>query len=191
MAELSNSAVIAFEEISPQHPTFSGNELEQAFSRFLAELENLPVVPSAGVLDQALQAGRAAALATGKEVDFETRGSDQELDAALCEPLIHLVRNAVDHGIEARGKVTIEIARSDDQLTITVTDNGRGIDPSLLEQIFHPGFSTAAKVSTISGRGVGLDVVKTTVEDLGGSITVTSEPGKGSSFTILIRTNAP
>jgi chemotaxis protein histidine kinase CheA len=189
IAELSNSAVIAFEEISPQPPALSGNELEQAFSKFSAELENLTVLPSAGVLQQALQAGRAAALATGKEVDFEIRGSDQELDAALCEPLIHLVRNAVDHGIEYRGKVIVEIDRRDDQLTITVTDNGRGIDPLLLEQIFQPGFSTAPQVSNISGRGVGLDVVKTTVEDLGGSISVTSEPGKGSSFQILIRAN--
>ena len=187
--ELSNSAVIAFEEISPQHSALSVNELEHAFAKFSAELENLPIVPSAGVFEQALQAGRAAALATGKEVDFEIRGSDQELDAALCEPLFHLVRNAVDHGIETRGKVIVEIARRDDQLTITVTDNGRGIDPSLLEQIFQPGFSTAAQVSNISGRGVGLDAVKTTIEGLGGSITVTSTPGNGSSFTIQIRAN--
>ena len=188
-AAFSNSAVIAFEEIAPQDPALSGNELEHAFARFSAQLENLPVVPSAGLFQQALQAGRAAALATGKEVDFEIRGSDQELDAALCEPLIHLVRNAVDHGIETRGIVTIEITRHDNQLTITVTDNGRGIDPSLLEQIFQPGFSTATEVSSISGRGVGLDIVKTTIESLGGSISVRSERGKGSSFTILIRVN--
>ncbi|HEX7331277.1 MAG TPA: ATP-binding protein [Pyrinomonadaceae bacterium] len=189
IAELSNSAVIAFEELSPQHPAFSGNELEHAFSKFSAELANLPVVPFDGVLQQALQAGRAAARATGKEVDFETRGSDEELDPALCEPLIHLVRNAVDHGIETRGKVIIEITRRENELTITVTDDGRGIDPSLIEQIFQPGFSTAPHVSQISGRGVGLDAVKTTIEDLGGSITVTSTPGNGSSFTILIRAN--
>ena len=189
--ELTNASVIAVEEIS-QPPVHATNEdlasmLEPSFAKFSAELVNLSAVPFGGVFQQALQAGRAAALATGKEVDFEVRGSDQELDPALCEPLIHLVRNAVDHGIETRGKVLIEIARRDDQLTITVTDNGRGIDPSLLEQIFQPGFSTAAQVSTISGRGVGLDAVKTTVEDLGGSITVTSELGKGSCFTIQIR----
>ena len=119
-------------------------------------------LPFGGVFQQALQAGRAAALATGKEVDFETRGSDQGLDQTLCDPVIHLVRNAVDHGIETRGRVIIEIARHDDRITITVTDDGRGIDPSLIEKIFQPGFSTAAEVSNISGRGVGLDVVKTT-----------------------------
>ena len=187
--ELSNTSIIGIEEISPEHTVMPVSALNHAFAKFSAELANLPAVPSGGVFQQVLQAGRAAALATGKEVDFEIRGSDQELDQALCEPLIHLVRNAVDHGIETRGRVIIEIARRDDQISITVTDDGRGIDPSLIEQIFEPGFSTATEVSNISGRGVGLDAVKTTIEDLGGSITVTSEPGKGSSFTILIRAN--
>ena len=189
IAELSNSSVIGFEELSRPPEQAVDSTLEPAFAKFAAELVNLPEVPSGGVLQQALQAGRAAALATGKEVDFEIRGSDQELDQALCEPLIHLVRNAVDHGIETRGKVIVEIAKRDDQLTITVTDDGRGIDPSLIEKIFQPGFSTASEISSISGRGVGLDVVKTTIEDLGGSITVTSEPGQGSCFKILIRAN--
>src|SRR6185436_14500162 len=111
--ELSNSSVIAIEEISPQHTALPGNTLENAFAKFEAELINLPAAPFGGVFQQALQAGRAAAFATGKEVDFETRGSDQEIDQALCEPLIHLVRNAVDHGIETRGNVIIEIARHD------------------------------------------------------------------------------
>src|ERR1051325_4232077 len=183
--ELSNAFVIAVEELQTTNELQThASVLEHALAKFSAELVN-PL----SVFQQALQAGRAAALATGKEVEFETRGSDQDLDPALCEPLIHMVRNAVDHGIETRGKVIIEIARHDDRVTITVTDDGRGIDPSLLDQIFQPGFSTATEVSSISGRGVGLDVVKTTIEDLGGSITVTSEPGKGSSFKILIRAN--
>ena len=187
--ELSNTSVIAVEEISPEHSAIQPSALEPSLAKFVAELVNLPAAPFGGVLQQAVQAGRAAALATGKEVDFELRGSHEELPQALCESLIHLVRNAVDHGIETRGTVTIETARRDDILTITVTDDGRGIDPSLVEQIFQPGFSTAAEVSNISGRGVGLDVVKTTIEDLGGSITVTSTPGQGSSFQILIRSN--
>jgi chemotaxis protein histidine kinase CheA len=187
--ELSNTSIIAIEEISPTHTALPESTLEEAFAKFEAELVNLPAAPFGGMFQQALQAGRAAALATGKEVDFETRGSDQELDRALCDPVVHLVRNAVDHGIETRGKVIIEIARHDDRITITVTDDGRGIDPALIDQIFQPGFSTAAEVSNISGRGVGLDIVKTTIEDLDGSITVTSEPGKGASFTIQIRAN--
>ena len=189
MPELSNPSVVAIEEISSEHTAIPASALEDAMAKFSAELAKLPALPFGSVFQQALQAGRAAALATGKKVEFEVRGSDHELDPSLCEPLIHLVRNAVDHGIETRGKVIIEIARRDDLVTVSVTDNGRGIDPSLIEQIFQPGFSTATEVSNISGRGVGLDAVKTTVEELGGSITVTSEPGKGSSFQILLRAN--
>lgn len=194
--ELSNVYVVAVEEISAQHTAVSrhtnevdASALEHAFAKFSAELLNLPSIPFDGVFQQAVRAGQAAALATGKEVNFEIRGSDHELDAALCDPLVHLVRNAVDHGIETRGTVIVEVAKRDDWITITVTDDGRGIEPSLIEQIFQPGFSTATEVSNISGRGVGLDAVKTTIEELGGSITVTSEPGQGSSFTILIREN--
>ena len=184
--ELSNTSVISIEEISAQHSALPGNTLENAFAKFEAELVNLPAAPFDGLFQQALQAGRAAALATGKEVDFETRGSDQELDQALCDPVVHLVRNAVDHGIETRGTVVIEIARHDDRITITVTDDGRGMDPSVIDQIFQPGFSTAAAVSNISGRGVGLDVVKTSIEALGGSVSVRSKPGQGSSFELSL-----
>ena len=194
--KLANASVVAVEEISEQQAHLPGQSndeivasLEEAFAKFSAALVNLPASPSGGVFQQALQAGRAAALATGKHVNFELRGSDQELDEALCEPLIHLVRNAVDHGIETQGTVIVEIARRNDQLIITVTDDGRGIDPALIDQIFQPGFSTAAEISTISGRGVGLDAVKTTIEQLGGSITVTSQINQGSTFTILIRAN--
>jgi two-component system chemotaxis sensor kinase CheA len=83
--------------------------------------------------------------------------------------------------------VTIEIAQRDDQISITVTDDGRGIDPSLLEKIFEPGFSTKAGVSNLSGRGVGLDVVKTTIEEeLGGTVSVRSSPGQGASFELTL-----
>ena len=186
LEELSNTSVVAIEEIAAQHTALPESTLEIGFAKFEAELGNLPAASFGGVFQQALQAGRAAALATGKEVDFETRGSDQELDQALCDPVVHLVRNAVDHGIETRGTVVIEIARHDDRLTITVTDNGRGIDPSVIDQIFQPGFSTAAEVSNLSGRGVGLDVVKTSIEALGGSVSVRSKVGHGSSFDLSL-----
>ena len=205
--ELSNAHVVAIEEISPQQAAIPGQSgtdiatlLEDAFAKFSAEIVNLPAIPYAGVLQQGLQAGRAAALATGKDVDFETHGSDVELDKGLYEPLIHLVRNAVDHGIEpsgervklgkpSRGKITIEAAHRGDQISLKVTDDGRGIAPETLPLIFSPGFSTVTTVSPLSGRGVGLDVVKTTIEEMGGSITVTSELNQGSCFTILIRAN--
>jgi two-component system chemotaxis sensor kinase CheA len=104
----------------------------------------------------------------------------------ISEPLLHLVRNAVDHGIESQGKVVIEAQKLDSEIRITVTDNGRGIDPSMISRIFDPGFSTAPELSEISGRGVGLDAVKTAVEAAGGSITVTSQPNHGSTFEITL-----
>jgi chemotaxis protein histidine kinase CheA len=179
---------VTVEEISAEAPTksFEISVLERAFQKFAAELKPIPFDD---VLAQALRAGEAAAKATGKDTDFEVRGDESLLNQQIADPLLHLVRNAVDHGIETRGTVVVEITRHDDRITITVADDGRGIEPSLIDQIFEPGFSTAAEVSNISGRGVGLDIVKTTVEDLGGSIAVTSEPGKGSSFTIQIRAN--
>jgi two-component system chemotaxis sensor kinase CheA len=81
----------------------------------------------------------------------------------------------------------IEATTLDGETRITVTDDGRGIDPALIDQIFKPGFSTAADISEISGRGVGLDAVKTAIEEAGGSVSVTSELGGGSTFEIKIR----
>ena len=123
---------------------------------------------------------------------------DDSLRDALVAPLLHLVRNAVDHGIEAsdersrmgkpaRGRIVIETTSVGDQSTISVTDDGRGLNPDLIKQIFQPGFSTATEITEISGRGVGLDVVATTVTELGGSIDVNSEPGKGSTFRITLK----
>jgi two-component system chemotaxis sensor kinase CheA len=159
---------------------------ELAFEKFSAELINLPVDSSEAVLEQVLRAGRTAALVAGKEVDFEVRGENLALDKRLIDPLIHLVRNAVDHGIESAGKIVIEVAILDNQAKITVSDNGRGIDPLLIDQIFSPGFSTAREISEISGRGVGLDAVKTAIEEAGGSVTVTSQVGCGSAFVLFV-----
>lgn len=135
------------------------------------------------IVDQAVRAGRAVAEATRKEVDFSIRitGSlDKSVCDALADPLMHLVRNAVDHGIETKGHVAIEATDT----RIRVADDGRGIDA--IDQIFEPGFSTASEITTVSGRGVGLDVVKSAVEQLGGTITVSSEAGKGSTFEIRL-----
>jgi chemotaxis protein histidine kinase CheA len=137
------------------------------------------------VLHQAVRAGQAVAEATGKHVQFSIQ-VDAVLEKSVCDaladPLMHLVRNAVDHGIEENGRVTIEA----NQNKITVKDDGRGIDPAITDKIFEPGFSTAADVTEMSGRGVGLEVVRNAVEELGGSIRVSSEPGKGSTFEITL-----
>ena len=172
---------------SPANATNDLHAVKQAFEKLSAELIHLPATSEEGVLQQALRAGQAAAVVTGKEVEFEIRGEDLLLDKRFVDPLVHLVRNAVDHGIESSGKIVIEAATLDGETRITVTDDGRGIDPALIPKIFMPGFSTAANISDISGRGVGLDAVKTAIEEAGGSVSVTSQPGRGSTFEIKIR----
>ena len=142
------------------------------------------------VLQRAVRAGQAAATALGKDIEFEVHGADLSLDKSLwqliADPLLHLVRNAVDHGIEHRGKITIAAEKLPDRVLIRVTDNGRGIDPQNLARLFEPGFSTASELTELSGRGVGLDVVKSTIEAHGGSVKIQSEPGKGSIFEISL-----
>ncbi len=188
---------------------FEANDFDERFRLLKAELEKIVEIISTGarmeedrikfriiyaatsekirvqkILEQAAAVGKATAGALGKQIEFVTLSDEFLLDRswgeALTDALLHLVRNAVDHGIESRGTVVIEAKASQ----ITVTDDGRGIDPAHIQRMFEPGFSTATEISEISGRGVGLDAVKHAVEDLGGTIEVTSEPGKGSSFKI-------
>lgn len=168
---------------------------------------------------------RDVALSLGKEVDLIIRGEDTELDKTVVEeiadPLVHLVRNALDHGIElpdareAKGKerkgtVVLEARQEGDHIIVRVSDDGAGIDPErigrkavekgllspdrlrnltrgeIMDLIFLPGFSTAEKVSDVSGRGVGMDVVRTNLEKLNGVIEIESEPGRGSVVTLRL-----
>jgi two-component system, chemotaxis family, sensor kinase CheA len=159
----------------------------------------------------------------GKEINLVFLGAGTELDKTVIdeigEPLIHLIRNAVDHGIERPqerlekkkstiGEITLSAAQEGNQIIIRVTDDGGGIDSEavrakaskvypadfidglsdegVIELIFEPGFSTAHKVTEVSGRGVGLDVVKKGVTKLGGSIEVKNRPGYGTVFTIKL-----
>jgi signal transduction histidine kinase len=137
-------------------------------------------IPVSTIFQQALRAGKSS----GKEIEFVVQGRELVFEKpfgdAIGDAVLHLVRNAVDHGIESSGKIILDAAET----YITVTDDGRGIDPANLPHIFQPGFSTAKEVTESSGRGVGLDVVATTIKELGGNVTVTSKPGKGSSFKI-------
>lgn len=148
------------------------------------------VSPRLAVLHRAVRAGQAAATALGKEINFVVTGADASIQESawqvLADPLLHLVRNAVDHGIEQRGKITISVETLSDQVLIRVSDDGRGIDPQTIGRLFEPGFTTASEPSTISGRGVGLDVVKSTIEAHGGSVKIQSELGRGSTFQISV-----
>ena len=160
---------------------------------------------------------------TGKEIELVTEGESTEVDKTvidrLADPLVHLVRNSIDHGLEKpeeriaagkdpKGKVILSAHQTGGEVIITIKDDGRGInrdrvrakaeasgliqpgqalsDPDLLQLIFQPGFSTAQQVTNLSGRGVGMDVVKKTVEALRGAIDITSKPGDGSEVSLRI-----
>ena len=160
---------------------------------------------------------------TGKHVKLEVAGETTELDKTvierLSEPMTHLIRNAVDHGIEPpeerraaakdpEGTLTLSAEQKAGRIIIRIADDGRGIDrdrvlakaianglvapeaqltdDDINQLIFAPGFSTAAQVSNISGRGVGMDVVKQNVKELGGRITIESTPGKGTTFSLAL-----
>ncbi len=150
----------------------------------------------------------------GKEIKFQVEGAEIELDRAIVEeltdPLVHMVRNAVDHGIEQSGAIFVKAWRERDQVLVQVADDGRGIDPEkirqqaleqglltqtqsksirdydLFQMICQPGFSTAEEVSETSGRGVGMDVVKTVVEQVGGILLIDSVLGEGTKITLKL-----
>ena len=161
----------------------------------------------------------------GKDVELVLEGEDTALDRslveALADPLIHLLRNALDHGVEMpadreqagkprKGQICLSASQRGERIVISVRDDGRGMDPAVLrrkavekglissaqaarlseaeshELIFRPGFSTATAVSEISGRGVGMDVVKTRVAELGGILRVESQLGHGSTLELTV-----
>ncbi|MBU3902945.1 MAG: chemotaxis protein CheA [Gammaproteobacteria bacterium] len=168
---------------------------------------------------------RDLARSLNKDVELVLIGEETEMDKTMIEdlndPLVHLVRNAVDHGVEtiverrAAGKpeksmVELAARQEGDHILITITDDGKGMRPEVirnkavekglitnevantldenqcLELVFLPGFSTKDEISSVSGRGVGMDVVKTNIQKLNGSIQIQSEPGKGSIFSISL-----
>jgi two-component system chemotaxis sensor kinase CheA len=183
------------------------------------------MLPFAVVAERFPRLVRDLARKQGKEVSLQIEGKEIELDRGILEeitePLVHILRNAVDHGMEspdarlAAGKpsggvITITVARDKDHVEITVADDGRGMDPARLAQkavekkiltpaqaynisrhaalmlVCAPGFSTAAEVSDVSGRGVGMDVVRTAVHVLGGTLAIDSETGRGCRFILRL-----
>jgi len=201
------------------------NRLSMLINELQEEVMAMRMIPVAYVFNRFPRMVRDLAKALGKEVEFIMEGTDIELDRTvldeLAEPLVHLIRNALDHGIEPpeerekvgkprKGTLKLIAQRERDHVNIIVEDDGKGIDPEIIRKkaiergliteeeakklsdheiinlIFMPGFSTADKVSDVSGRGVGMDVVKTKIESLGGTVVVYSEKGKGTRVVLKL-----
>ncbi len=204
------------------------NALLRQFTRITRELQvlgtSMRMVPVRPVFHRMKRLVREVSRQLGKVVTFETTGEATQLDKAIvdriADPLIHLLRNAIDHGLEASpedrlaagksptGVITLSACQEGSAIRISVTDDGRGMsreqilttareqglvqggaglsDSKVFELILLPGFSTATTVTDVSGRGVGMDVVKRTIESLQGSVTIDSTPGEGTVFTILL-----
>lgn len=214
------------QSVSLGNQTAALEGLEQ-LHRVTTELQNvvmsLRMVPIDRVFSRFPRMVRDTAKDLGKEVELTITGKETELDRTIIDeigdPLVHLMRNAIDHGLESKeerkkkgktekGKIELKSYQSGNEVFIEVSDDGHGIDTtkigkiaikknlvseaelknlddqSILQLIFEPGFSTKDKVTDLSGRGVGLDVVKTSIESLGGGIEIHTEVNKGTKFII-------
>ena len=202
-------------------------EANGQISRLIEEIRagtlQLRMVPIGETLSRFRRVVRDTASELGKEVQLEIIGGETELDKSVVEriadPLMHLVRNALDHGLEtpeqrvatgkpAQGKLTLSARHESGSILIRIDDDGRGIqrdkvlerawerglvergvtpaDADIDRLIFEPGFSTAEKVTNLSGRGVGMDVVRRNIEALRGTVSLFSEPGAGSRIEIRL-----
>jgi two-component system, chemotaxis family, sensor kinase CheA len=194
-------------------------------SRVLGDLQQRTLrarmVPFATIVEPLRRATRDLARSLGKAVELDLRGQETELDRSVLEqvtdPLLHLVRNAIDHGLEApaereaagkppTGTVRVHAMQLGSEVVVTVADDGRGIDVGRVREqaskagddlegvdddealyaIFRSGLSTASSVSQVSGRGVGLDVVRASLEAVRGQVEVRTEPGGGSEFRVSV-----
>jgi len=189
------------------------------------EVMAIRLLPAGSIFQPLERLVRDLARQTGKEVRLELSGTDTEVDRRILDelrdPLMHMMRNSVDHGIElpderrhegkpGQGRLTLSAFQRGDRVLIVVGDDGRGLDidairatairrnlltleraesidtAALIDLIFHPGFSTRDSVTEISGRGVGMDVVRDNVRRLGGEVRVQTTPGAGTTFTITV-----
>ena len=216
-------------QIAEQHKIKEMDEAIAMVDRSVSELQNLMMIirmiPLNHIFNRLPRVVRDVAQYDGKDVDFVIEGGETELDRSvmdgLNDPLLHLIRNAVNHGIESpgarekagkprKGNVRLSAHRDRDNVIIELIDDGAGINvdkvkkkaiekglitqevadtfttEQAIDLLFQPGFSTADKISDISGRGVGLDVVKRSIEALKGTIRVETTPGKGSRFELLL-----
>lgn len=185
---------------------------------------SLRMVAIKDTFERMKRVARDTAKKTGKEINLVIQGEETEIDKtmidSLADPIVHMIRNAIDHGLEdsgddrvkagkdASGLITLRAYHKNGSIVIAISDDGRGInkdkvlakaiergivsgtdsltDTQIFGLIMQPGFSTADKISDISGRGVGLDVVKTSIEKLRGKVEISSELGRGSTFSIIL-----
>jgi two-component system chemotaxis sensor kinase CheA len=199
--------------------------LDQVSKEIQASVLGIRMVPVKTIFTKFPRMLRDLAKASGKKIELQMVGEDTEIDKSLIEelgdPLIHLIRNSADHGVEApdvrlkqgkpeTGIVTLRARHEGDSVLVEIEDDGKGIDPAVIrkkalekglitqeradtmsdeeavDMIFLPGFSTAQKITDISGRGVGMDVVRSNVRRLNGRVSVKSAVGKGSIFTLKL-----
>jgi two-component system chemotaxis sensor kinase CheA len=200
--------------------TADGSAMGAVAVRLEEDVRRVRMVPFAEACAGLFRAVRDLATTTDKDVELVVEGGETDLDRSVLEglkdPLLHLVRNAVDHGLEtraertaggksARGRITVSAALRGARVEVVVADDGRGIDVTavgarartqgfvlpeaereLIRLVFEPGLSTATTVTGVSGRGLGLDVVKSRLETLNGTIDVASESGRGTRFTMSL-----
>ena len=198
-------------------------EMERASRELQERVMAVRMLPIKHAFGRFPRLARDLSLSCSKKVELKTSGEETELDKsvieAIADPLTHLVRNSIDHGMEtpeerkqvgksATGLVSLHAFHEGGNIVIEVSDDGRGLnrdkilkkavergliadgdlltDDAVNNLIFHPGFSTAEKVTDVSGRGVGMDIVKQSVQALGGSITLSTVPGAGTRFRIRL-----
>jgi len=197
-------------------------QMALVIDRLEEEIKRVRMLPFKSIAVPFGRMVRDLAQASGKDVVFEMLGGEVELDKRVLEqvkdPIVHLLRNAIDHGIEcpdqripsgkpAQGKITLTVEQIGKDVAISIQDDGAGLDiatlretairrkvkdaaalseAELTELIYSPGFSTSAMITDVSGRGIGLDVVRRNVESLHGRIHLESKPGRGTSFTLLL-----
>lgn len=210
--------------LSPHSDAMNGLEEFQRLTRDIQDsVMMIRAQPVKSLFQRMSRIVREASAAVGKDVRFVTEGEATEVDKTvierLADPLTHMIRNAVDHGLEstearvasgknAVGQVKLSAAHRSGRVIIEVSDDGAGInrervlgiakskglippdaifgDSEIDNLLFLPGFSTASEVSDLSGRGVGMDVVKTSIQQLGGRIAISSEKDKGTTFSISL-----
>jgi two-component system, chemotaxis family, sensor kinase CheA len=220
-SQLTESArVLGIEDSSLQRNISQFGRLTKELQHTAMSLRMIPIKPTFQKMERLL---RDLSRDFGKKVNFHVSGEDTELDRTVVEdigdPLVHMVRNSLDHGLEMpqdrvaagkpeAGNVHLKAYHEGGSIVIELSDDGRGINPEkilakarkqnlipenaqlskeeILNLIFLPGFSTAEKVTAVSGRGVGMDVVKRNIEKLRGKIEIVSEVGKGSTFRIRL-----